>query len=335
VDVGNRSHSRYQGISPLELARAKAVPIADIVGGDLPLVRKGHEVSAKCPFHKERTPSFYLFNGDHFHCFGCGAHGDTIAYIMRTRRLDFTEAVKLLAGRGLEPPPRAAHISTPSSGRSEERRLASPASIQYIKELWDSADAPKVAELYLASRGIRLRPKPLPPALRGHKSVKCTEIGKPRPAVLAAIQAPSGEITALQRIWVETILVSDCGKTPEKGTRATDLEAPKKTIGQIGTGAVRLAEARSLLGIAEGVESAMAAAQIYRMPVWAALGAQRMGQIELPECVKQILIFGDNGVAGEAAAAKAVTAYRRRGYQCQSVFPEPPHSDFCDQLCAR
>ncbi|MES1151495.1 MAG: DNA primase, partial [Dongia sp.] len=60
-----------------------------------------------CPFHNEKSPSFHVYEGDepHYHCFGCGAHGDAITFVMQTEGLEFRDAVERLAGdAGLEVP---------------------------------------------------------------------------------------------------------------------------------------------------------------------------------------------------------------------------------------
>ncbi|MGC8469484.1 MAG: CHC2 zinc finger domain-containing protein, partial [Acetobacteraceae bacterium] len=57
----------------LEELRART-PLAALVGRRVRLERAGREWKGCCPFHNEKTPSFYVYD-DHFHCFGCGAHG--------------------------------------------------------------------------------------------------------------------------------------------------------------------------------------------------------------------------------------------------------------------
>src|SRR5919107_6041112 len=75
------------------------VSLADLVGRRVRLVRRGREHSGLCPFHNEKTPSFYVVEDKgFFHCFGCGAHGDAIGFVMRADNLDFLEAVERLAG---------------------------------------------------------------------------------------------------------------------------------------------------------------------------------------------------------------------------------------------
>jgi DNA primase len=79
-------------------------PIAPLVGRKTRLARSGRNWKGCCPFHGEKTPSFYVYD-DHFHCFGCGAHGDAISFVMRAEGASFPEAVERLAGEaGLEVP---------------------------------------------------------------------------------------------------------------------------------------------------------------------------------------------------------------------------------------
>src|ERR1700679_1300284 len=89
----------------LEEIRAR-LPLSEVVGKKLRLTRAGREYKGCCPFHNEKSPSFYV-NDDKqfFHCFGCGAHGDIIGFTMRHDRLSFPEAVDQVAAlAGLEVP---------------------------------------------------------------------------------------------------------------------------------------------------------------------------------------------------------------------------------------
>jgi DNA primase len=74
------------------------VPLSDIIGRRVKLIRKGRRFSGLCPFHSEKTPSFSVVDDDGFyHCFGCGAHGDAISFLREIDGLDFMEAVERLA----------------------------------------------------------------------------------------------------------------------------------------------------------------------------------------------------------------------------------------------
>ncbi len=82
------------------------IGLADVVGRRVRLVKQGREHAALCPFHNEKTPSFTVSEEKgFFHCFGCGAHGDVIGFVMRADGLSFPEAVeRLAADAGLEVP---------------------------------------------------------------------------------------------------------------------------------------------------------------------------------------------------------------------------------------
>ncbi len=93
--------------------------LADLVGKRVRLARKGHEHSGLCPFHKEKTPSFTLNEEKGFyHCFGCGAHGSAIDFVMNMDGLTFPEAVERLAGdAGMEVP-----VDTPQERERAKQR---------------------------------------------------------------------------------------------------------------------------------------------------------------------------------------------------------------------
>lgn len=72
--------------------------IVDIVNARVPLKKKGKEYSACCPFHNEKTPSFTVSETKQFyHCFGCGAHGSALGFLMEYENLDFIDAIEALA----------------------------------------------------------------------------------------------------------------------------------------------------------------------------------------------------------------------------------------------
>jgi len=91
------------------------VDLVDVLSSHLDLKRAGAAYKALCPFHDEKTPSFVVQKGDsHYHCFGCGAHGDAIGFLMNYQRMSFHEAVESLAERF------HVHLETVESG--EENR---------------------------------------------------------------------------------------------------------------------------------------------------------------------------------------------------------------------
>jgi DNA primase len=92
--------------------------IVEIIGSRVPLKRAGREYKACCPFHDEKTPSFWVSPDKQFyHCFGCGVHGTALGFLMEFDRLPFPEAVEDLAGRlGLTVPHEAGSAPGSSMG---------------------------------------------------------------------------------------------------------------------------------------------------------------------------------------------------------------------------
>lgn len=83
----------------LDLLRQR-IDLVEVVSSHVRLHRSGAVYKALCPFHDEKTPSFVVQKTDaHYHCFGCGAHGDAIAFLMGYVKMGFTEAVEHLAER--------------------------------------------------------------------------------------------------------------------------------------------------------------------------------------------------------------------------------------------
>ena len=74
--------------------------IVEIIGARVALKKSGREYKACCPFHNEKTPSFWVSPDKQFyHCFGCGAHGTVVGFLMQYEKLGFLDAVADLAQR--------------------------------------------------------------------------------------------------------------------------------------------------------------------------------------------------------------------------------------------
>ena len=133
-----------------ELRNRTAMPA--LVGRTVRLTRSGRQWKGCCPFHGERTPSFYVYD-DHFHCFGCGAHGDAIAFVMQSAGSSFPEAVEHLAAEaGLQVPK-----ATPEAAEAERRRLDLARVMDLVeaafrRRLFLPEGAPALA--YLEGRGL-------------------------------------------------------------------------------------------------------------------------------------------------------------------------------------
>jgi DNA primase len=136
----------------LDEIRAR-VDLVDLVGAVVPLKRAGERWKGLCPFHQEKTPSFTVNPKLHlFHCFGCHAGGDAFEFLRRHDRLDFPEAVRLLADRAGVPLPER-EGPRDAGARDGLLTLTEWAARRFEAWLWDGAEAER-ARQYLDGRGI-------------------------------------------------------------------------------------------------------------------------------------------------------------------------------------
>jgi DNA primase len=128
------------------------VDIVDVIERRVPLKKAGREWTACCPFHNERTPSFYVTPAKQFfHCFGCGAHGSAIKFLMDYERLEFPDAVEELAQSvGLKVPYEGTRDNAPREDKTDLYAMLDAAARWYEGELPKSADA----KAYCAKRGL-------------------------------------------------------------------------------------------------------------------------------------------------------------------------------------
>ena len=127
--------------------------IVEVVGSRVPLKRKGKEYEARCPFHDERSPSFYVSPTKQFyHCFGCGAHGTAISFLMNYDRLEFLDAVDELAKRaGIEVPRDPNPRSQQQADDSRDLYTAVEAANRFFIKQLEGNDK---ARSYLDGRGV-------------------------------------------------------------------------------------------------------------------------------------------------------------------------------------
>jgi hypothetical protein len=187
-------------------------------------------------------------------------------------------------------------------------------------ELWRGAIPIKddaIQARYLRARGITIEP---PASLR---ATAMLHLGRyPLPAIVAAVQAPDRRIIAVQTTLIDP-----------QGERKASVAIPRRTVGALGLGAIRLAAATDVLGLAEGTEKALAAMQLFNVPCWASLGAGRMHRVGIPDKVTALHVFLDNDDAGRAAGER--TAYANRTRKVVLHFPPDQFKDWDDVTRAR
>lgn len=129
------------------------VDIVDLINSRVPLKKGGKDYQACCPFHDEKTPSFTVSREKQFyHCFGCGAHGSAIGFLMEYDQMEFVEAIEELAAReGLQVPREAGPDQGPDY-RPLYATLAKAAQF-YQKQLRTHPEAQRAID-YIKQRGL-------------------------------------------------------------------------------------------------------------------------------------------------------------------------------------
>lgn len=184
-------------------------------------------------------------------------------------------------------------------------------------EIW-AASRPAtgtLAETYLRHRCIA---EPIPASIRFHPGLVYPGSNLQLPALVAAVSGHDRKVTAIQRIFLRL-----------DGRGKAGVRVPKMTRGPMLGGAVRLAPAGDVLGLAEGLESAMSAAEIHGVPVWAALGS-RLDAVAIPGTVRRLILFADNDPPGQRAAERAAAKHQMPGRQVEIITPAGDLDDWND-----
>lgn len=294
------------------------IRLSDIVRDHVALRRAGRELVGLCPFHKEKTPSFHVNDekGVYF-CFGCNASGDVIKFLQEIEGLTFVEAIARLGGE----PPRRQHRPRGPQPLDPETQ----ASIELARRIWHEARpiGGTLGERYLRGRRITGH---IPQSLRFAwtplwHNLKTGRTGPRMPAIICACQAGDGRVSGIQRIFLD-----------RNGAKAA-MSRPKRNVGQIRGGALRLGAAAETIILCEGPEDGLTLAMRYPdIPVWVALGTGGLAYVALPETVREVILAGDNNAPGRAAVTRAEEAYSAQNRLTSPRFPPEAFEDFNDQL---
>jgi DNA primase len=290
-----------------------SVRLSDVVRLQGKTKREGEFLRGLCPLHVEKTPSFWVNDAKgRFGCHGCGQHGDVIDWLMITHSLSFAEAVNELSGGKISDWElrlgKGEYFERVIRPNDDERRIA------HAHGLWIKRQniTGTLAERYLnTTRGIS---GPFPVLLGYVPRAYCSFLEEETEALIAPLMDSRGHVTAVQQIFLcrETL---DAWRD-DKGKRV------KRTLGAMLDASVRLGVPDTVLGLAGSVEDALAASQLYSLPVWATCGEQRMARVWTPPEVERVVVFADADDAGAKAADEARKAHRAAGKIVDIITPQ-------------
>ena len=283
------------------------MPLAELIGQ--PLV----DGNIRCPFHADSTPSLHIYD-DHFHCFGCGAHGDHVDWLMMIEGMSRDEALAVLERwDGTLVSPR--RVDDGEASRARALRL------------WQQAKpiAGTLAAQYLTEhRRIDLAALPdnVDEVLRFHP--RCPfGAGTRHPCLLALMRdIASDESTGIHRIALT----------------ANGTKIDRRMLGR--GGAVKLWPASAQLIVGEGIETVLAAATRIShrgaplRPAWSAVSSGALSKLPVVAGVERLLILVDHDLngQGQAAAARCAERWSHAGRSVTQLKPKQPGRDFNDLI---
>lgn len=283
---------------------ADAATIAKALHG----TRNGNGFLCRCPAPShgkgrgDRSPSLSVSDGDDgrllFHCFsGCDSR-DVLAELRRRGIMEggnrsYVERKPRPKPIKIEPNPDALALWSKALQANETK-----------------------AQTYLRARGLT---GDVPPSLRFLPAYEHIAGRVYLPALIAALQAGDRRVIGVQITMLDP-----------RGDRKAQVRFPRKTIGAMHDGAVRLAAASDVLGLAEGIETGLSAMRLFGVPTWCCLGAARMHSVAIPDSVQELHLFADGDEAGEAAIQRTAETHRRRRIIVHR--PLSPGQDFNDAL---
>lgn len=264
-----------------------------------------------CPICNAGKDRFRFDNKDGlgtYFCNTCGA-GDGFSLLMKVKGWEFADCAK-----ELEAVVGKAEMTKPRQQRdSESLRRA-------MNNLWQGSKAVEAGDpvaTYLGARHIQLIR--FPNALRLAERCSYHDEGnryRHFPAMIAKVTAPDGTPTTIHRTYLDTM-----------GRKAQVKQCRRVMPGKIAKGsAIRLAPSASVMGIAEGIETALSASLVWQLPVWAGLNAGMVMSWEPPEDADEIVIFGDNdgNFAGQSAAFALAHRLTSQGKDVRVELPDEP-----------
>jgi len=244
-----------------------------------------------------------------YYCSQCGA-GDGVSLVMKIKGLEFKEAAREIE--------KAAGFS-----REEKQKIAKTDEqvLSALKKVWNETKPITESEAawwYLTGRDLIV-----PKSLRAHKKLFYRDDEKSGyyEAMIAKVQAPDGRGVSIHRTYLEGIQKAGV-KTPKKLMTGLPLQGA----------AIRLFDHAEVLGVAEGIETAIAAQMINKVPVWSCINANGLASFEVPSNVKKLCIFADNDANFTGQQAAYTLAKRYSNLEVELYIPLTVGQDWADVL---
>lgn len=286
-----------------------------------------------CPVHPGSIDGFRLFaNAQETGggvCNTCGAHSNGVKLLAWANRTSLDEAQRHIAqwaGVDTERGPAARKIDLSLYDR---HKMTEREAIVRLRDVWSATKpiAGTPVERYLANRKFSLNQAST--ELRYHPGLKYYQRNRVTrkmeclgvfPAMIAPVRDSQRRIRNLHR----TFLTEDGAKAPVP--KAKKLMTPVDTTRG---SSIQLFPATRVLGLAEGIETALAARAVTRLPVWAAVAAGLLPSVELPASVRHVVIFADKDrqMAGIKCAEEALEAFAQQGRTVEILLPTQPIPD--------
>ena len=218
-----------------------------------------------------------------------------------------------------------------TSGRSSRPRIATlhPSGLApWAQQLWDACEPVRgsAAEAYLEARGCRL--PDADDVLRCHPRLKHQPTGALAPCMVALVtDIGTGEPISLHRTWIRA-----------DGTKPPGVEPAKMLLSghRVKGGVIRLSRdehVETKLGIAEGIETALAAAHVFE-PVWSCMDAGHISMFPVLPGIETLCVFADNDIAGIKAACEVTARWASAERDARYVIPSQPGWDWLDEVAA-
>lgn len=300
----------YDSKDVLERCKGRWDALLEQFGVDSSFLRKR---KGPCPMcgGSDRFTYDNNFNRGTWFCQQCG-NGDGLELLRLVRGWDFKtaleEVAKVVGG-----------ISDDRVTKEPKRSDPRPA----LREAWKGSktDMPEVGE-YLFGRGLSV----VPEMLRYHPGMKYYHDGKMQgsyPVMLAPVSDDGGQMLSLHRTYLGDVPVRKKMMSPIKN---------------INGATIKLFEAGPVMGIAEGIETAIAAHQMFNVPVWSTINANGMEAFEPPEGTETLMIFADNDMSYTGQKVAYTLANRlavKRKMDCHVYVPDHVDHDWLDEMNAR